>query len=243
MFLPYELGGTVNDSASDAISSLSPKKPRRATSAEQTADVLREAITTGILTPGMKLQEEALTASLGVARNTLRESFKTLIHEGLLVHEINRGVSVTSVTVEGIKDVYGVRTLLETNAIRSAPEAANLVAIKTAVEDAQRLAAAGDWTGVGTANIAFHRAVVELAGSKRQNDIMRSLLAETRLHASSWGGPKMWHEPFVLRNRAVFQALEAGDRNKAALLMEENLQEACRYLVSHHEDAAKALVS
>ncbi|MGX5717535.1 GntR family transcriptional regulator [Arthrobacter sp. MAHUQ-56] len=231
------------NSASDAISSLSPKKPRRATSAEQTADVLREAITTGILVPGMKLQEEALTASLGVARNTLRESFKTLIHEGLLVHEINRGVSVTAVTIEGIKDVYGVRTLLETNAIRSAPADADLSAIRAAVEKGQRLAAEGDWAGVGTANIAFHRAVVELARSQRQNDIMRSLLAETRLHASSWGEPKMWHEPFVPKNRAVYEALEAGDRPKAAALMEENLQEACHYLVTHHENAAKDLAS
>lgn len=231
------------NSASDAIGSLSQKKPRRATSAEQTADVLREAITTGILVPGMKLQEEALTASLGVARNTLRESFKTLIHEGLLVHEINRGVSVTAVTIEGIKDVYAVRNLLETNAVRSAPKDADLTAIQNAVGEAQRLAAQGDWTGVGTANIAFHRAVVELAGSQRQNDIMRSLLAETRLHASSWGEPKMWHEPFVAKNRAVYEALEAGDREKAASLMEENLHEACRYLVSHHEEAVKDLAS
>jgi DNA-binding GntR family transcriptional regulator len=88
---------------------------------------------------------------------------------------------------------------------------------------------------VGTANIAFHRAVVALAGSARQNAIMRSLLAETRLHASSWGNPRAWHEPFIARNKEVYETLAAGNSQEAARLMEENLQEACRYLIARHE--------
>lgn len=229
----------MKEAAHNAFDNLRPQRPQRLTSAEQTADVLREAIATGLLVPGMKLQEEALTASLGVARNTLRESFKTLLHEGLLVHEINRGVSVAPVTIQGIRDVYGLRKLLEVNAIRYCPPDADLGAVRAAVEDYRKKAEEGDWVGVGTANVAYHRAIVALAGSPRQDRIMRLLMAETRLHVSSWGDPRMWHEPFVTRIREVFSALDGGDREKAAELMEEHLREACKYVVEQHERAAK----
>ncbi|MFJ6538416.1 GntR family transcriptional regulator [Paenarthrobacter sp. NPDC091711] len=226
----------MNQKTSQIIDGLRPNKPHRLTSAEQTSDVIREAITTGVLTPGMKLQEEALTASLGVARNTLRESFKTLIHEGLLVHEINRGVSVVKVTVDGIRDVYAVRELLEVNALRDCPADADISAIAAAVESARTMVEKDDWLGVGTANIAFHRAIVALAGSSRQNAIMRSLLAETRLHVSAWGHPREWHAPFVEKNRQVYEMLARGRRDEAAVLMSQNLKESCRILVARHEE-------
>lgn len=46
--------------------------------------------------PGQKLSEAALSESLDISRNTLREVFRTLTKEGLIKHAPNRGVFVAT---------------------------------------------------------------------------------------------------------------------------------------------------
>jgi hypothetical protein len=70
------------------------------------ADVLRRRITDGDLPPGSRLSEEQLVQVLRVSRNTLRESFRLLAHEGLLVHELHRGVFVRVLDEDDLVDLY-----------------------------------------------------------------------------------------------------------------------------------------
>ncbi|NUK82651.1 GntR family transcriptional regulator, partial [Streptomyces lunaelactis] len=85
----------------------------RSSTAERVADILRDRITEGYFPPGARLSEESIGGALGVSRNTLREAFRLLTHERLLVHELNRGVFVRMVTVEDLEDIYRVRMLVE----------------------------------------------------------------------------------------------------------------------------------
>ena len=80
----------------------------RASTAGRVADVLRTRITEGHLSPGTRLSEEDIGAALGVSRNTLREAFRLLGHERLLVHEFNRGVFVRRLTVDDVRDLERV---------------------------------------------------------------------------------------------------------------------------------------
>ncbi len=52
--------------------------------AELATFTLRELITAGELTPGMRLPEIELAEKLGVSRNTLREAFRLLSQEKLI---------------------------------------------------------------------------------------------------------------------------------------------------------------
>src|SRR6266508_3387473 len=116
----------------------------RGSTAERVAEVLRTRITEGVLAPGTRLSEEALTAALGVSRNTLRESFRLLGHEGLLVHELNRGVFVRLLNVDDVRDLYRIRRILEFAAVQSAAGAApaKMDRIREAVESAAAAALA-----------------------------------------------------------------------------------------------------
>lgn len=49
-------------------------------------------ITIGELPPGERLSETALSETLEISRNTLREVFRVLTQEGLLTYKPNRGV-------------------------------------------------------------------------------------------------------------------------------------------------------
>src|SRR3954454_19720284 len=94
----------------------------RSSSAERAADILRRSITEGALPPGAQLSELELTEVLEVSRNTLREAFRLLTHEGLLVYKLHRGVFVPELDERDVIDLYRLRRVLEVDVIRGLAE-------------------------------------------------------------------------------------------------------------------------
>ncbi|WP_030946661.1 GntR family transcriptional regulator [Streptomyces sp. NRRL S-646] len=204
----------------------------RTSTAERVSDILRGRIAEGFFPPGTRLSEDSIGGALGVSRNTLREAFRLLTHERLLVHELNRGVFVRVLTVEDVEDIYRTRRLVECAVVRGLGDPPyGLDALAEVVEDGQRAAREGDWKGVGTANIHFHRELVALAGSARTDELMRSVFAELRLAFHVVDDPKALHEPYLARNQQILQALEAGNRAEAEKLLAVYLEDSLERVV------------
>lgn len=183
----------------------------RTSTAERVSDILRSRISEGYFAPGTRLSEDSIGGALGVSRNTLREAFRLLTHERLLVHELNRGVFVRVLTVEDVEDIYRTRRLVECAVVRGLGEPPYpLEGPAEAVAEGQRAVREGDWKGLGTANIHFHRELVALAGSERTDELMRSVFAELRLAFHVVDDPHRLHEPYLARNQQILRALEAG---------------------------------
>lgn len=197
----------------------------RSSTAERVADVLRRRITDGDLPPRTHLSEERLIEVLRVSRNTLREAFRLLSHEGLLVHELHRGVFVRRLTKDDLVDLYRLRRAVECDVLRSLPgvDAEGLRRLDDAVSLGEAAAARDDWVAVGTANMQFHRDLVALAGSPRTNEITGRLLAELRLAFHAVASPQRLHESYVVRNRALLDLIVAGELEQAARELEEYL--------------------
>lgn len=221
----------------------------RASTAGRVADVLRTRITEGHLRPGTRLSEEDIGTALGVSRNTLREAFRLLGHERLLVHEFNRGVFVRRLTVDDVRDLYQVRRILECGAVRrlaerrasaSAPSStADLLApVRAAVEEGESAAARDAWVAVGTANMHFHQAVADLAQSPRVTEAMDHLLAELRLVFHVMDAPQAFHATYLPENRAILELLEAGDLTGAEAAIATYLDAAEAQLVEAYAAGA-----
>lgn len=202
--------------------------------AQRAADVLRRRITEGALRPGARLSEEVLVAELVVSRNTLREAFRLLSHEGLLVHVLNRGVFVPVLSQDDVLDVYRLRRTVECDVVRNLPalDETRLGPLYACVEDAEASAARGDWVAVGTANMHFHRELAALAGSRRVDEVVRRLLAELRLAFHAVDSPRTLFEPYVARNRELADLLSIGAVEKAADALAEYLRDSERQLVA-----------
>ncbi|MFF7676819.1 GntR family transcriptional regulator [Actinacidiphila glaucinigra] len=199
----------------------------RASSADRVAAVLRTRISEGHLPPGGKLAEDVVAGALGVSRNTLREAFRLLTHEKLLVHELNRGVFVRVLTAGDVADIYRVRRLVECSVIRGLGAAPyDLTGAAEAVEEGGRAAAAERWGELGTADIHFHQALVDLAGSARLTGLMTGVLAELRLAFHAMDDPRAFHEPYLDGNRQILSALEAADPAGAERLLASYLDHA-----------------
>ncbi|MGJ7419611.1 GntR family transcriptional regulator [Streptomyces cinereoruber] len=199
----------------------------RTSTAERVADILRARVAEGWFPPGTRLSEDGIGGALGVSRNTLREAFRLLTHERLLVHELNRGVFVRVLDADDVADIYRTRGLVECAVVRGLGRPPfPLDGLAAAVAAGETAARAGDWNGVSTANIHFHRALVALAGSARTDELMRGVLAELRLALHLVEDPRALHEPFLARNAEILGALRAGERGTAERLLARYLDDS-----------------
>lgn len=133
---------------------------RRATFRMQVAEHLRHSIIRGDLPPGSQVTEADLAQRYGVSRGPLREAMSQLIGEGLIVSVPYTGTRVMSLSRTDVREIFSLRTALETLAFEQAWERRD-----PAFFDEME---------------ARHRA---LLASLRTSDHYESSLAEVRLHS------------------------------------------------------------
>jgi DNA-binding GntR family transcriptional regulator len=213
----------------------------RTSTAERVADILRTRIIEGYFRPGNRLSEETIVGDLEISRNTLREAFRLLSHERLLLHELHRGVSVRKLSVEDVIDLYRVRKAVECATVRGLVSGqSGIDKISAAVVDGELAAEAGDWQQVGTANLRYHQAVVALAQSPRLDELMRGVLAELRLVFHVMSDTRRFYEPYLTRNRQILGRIQAGDGPGADELLAGYLDDAERQLVKAYTEVSSA---
>ncbi len=189
----------------------------RSGTADRVAALLRERIMEGLVPPGTRLSEEAIGRALGISRNTLREAFRLLCHEGVAVHQLNRGIFVPVLGSADVVDIYAVRRLVEGGAVRQASSASDSArsAVVAAAEEGTLAADARRWLDFRTADLHFHLAIAGLAGSPRVDELMRKALTELRLVFHAMPDPADFHTPFVARNREIAELVAAGNGRAA----------------------------
>lgn len=160
---------------------------QRQSATEQVAGAVRNAILSGEIPPGTPLREAALAAELGVSRNTVREAARLLGGEGLVRHQMNRGVVVAGITAADVRDIYAARAVIETagaqalTAHRDPASYQRLEALAGQIEDAF---ARNDVAGVLAADRLFHATLVAAAHSPRLSGVHAQLQQEQRLALS-----------------------------------------------------------
>jgi DNA-binding GntR family transcriptional regulator len=114
-----------------------------------------------------------------------------------------------------------------------------VAAVRAAVEEGKRAAAAGDNEALGTANQHFHGAIVALARSPRLNSIMSQVLAEMRLFFHKAAVDAQFYQHYLGDNEAICAALESGDLDRAADLLLAYLDRSEDNLSTVHGDSAE----
>lgn len=161
------------------------KPIERVTLSIQVAERIRDDILTGHYEPGQQLHEVELALALGVSRGPLREAMQRLIQEGLLTSLPHRGVFVIELSEDDLADVFFVRASLEEAAVRrilsGGARVATAKALRALADRMDRAMRAGDTATGGDLDFAFHRTLVDAAGSARLSRTYATVQAETRL--------------------------------------------------------------
>lgn len=196
---------------------------------DRVAEELRRALFDGEVEPGTALREVALAEAMGVSRSTIREALGVLVSEGLAVRAPNRGVSVTELDPDSVRDVCRARAVLEAAGARRWNEATeeSRDALRHALVDFTVAAQSdADATALTAAHMAIHRAFVGLTESPRLLALADSLTAEIRLGLAKVDRIRRNSHEQVTSHRSLLNLLEHDDVEAAARELEQHLAHA-----------------
>ncbi|WPZ34805.1 GntR family transcriptional regulator [Thalassobaculum sp. OXR-137] len=144
---------------------------------EEVAALLREEILDGVLAPDARLRQEHLAQRFGTSQAPIREAFRRLEAEGLVVAVANRGVRVAGLSAAEAEEIGALRLSLEPGlAVRAAENATNVdaAAARAAIE---AMGQASTPAALMVANAAFHDALYAAAGRPITLDLVTGLRA------------------------------------------------------------------
>lgn len=168
--------------------------PPRSSTARETYQRLREAILSGDIPPGSRLNERRLAEQLGVSRTPVREALAMLEAEELVVSVPGAVAAVRHVTVEELDHAYHVRALLEGYAARLAAEriASRDLAVLRGID--RRMARVLERSGsdekarvreLAALNAEFHTTMAVISGNRVLERTLQSLI-DTPLYARAF---------------------------------------------------------
>lgn len=195
------------------------------------ADRIRDAIGHGDIPAGAQLYEAELARTFGVSRGPLREGLQRLTQEGLLVSIRNRGVFVTEMTPENVRDMYAVRGAVERAAIQLILQRDPDTAAKSLAAICDEMATVDSVEDRSELDIKFHEQLVDLSESPRLRRVHRTVMTETRMCIHALAESYALSDDRVAEHRAIAEAIAAGDPAVADRLMIEHMEDAVDRLV------------
>jgi DNA-binding GntR family transcriptional regulator len=226
---------STHDSGGETMSSSERPRLDNRTLREQVFEHLREEILSARLAPGTELHEVSLAESLGISRGTLREGLARLAAEGLVTIRPRRGAIVTRFTRQEFVDAYQVREALESLAIRLAvPRLSDddRARLHAYVEEMVGHAERGDEGEFFRVNREFHRMFVVASGNERLREMHEQLMNQMGRLLSKSLDLRGSLEQSVAEHRAILEAVDAGDPERAARLLEQHIEVPYRVLDS-----------
>lgn len=206
---------------------------------------IRQAIFRGLLVPGQKLVTADLAARMKVSRTPVREAIRKLEIDGLVKSEPWRCVVVADLpSLEEIEEFYYLRGAVEGLVAYFAAlrrPAAALAGLKAVIEKMEADAADGNLERFMVLQVDFWDRYIGLASSKRLFQIA-SVIRDSLERAKPVSLAQPGRSEIAIRElRGVFEAIEAGEPERAESLAREhcrNAYEAYRAVMEKRLDIA-----
>lgn len=203
---------------------------RPGASHEMVAGVVREAIVSGLLKAGQALPQHELAAELQVSHIPVREALRQLQSEGLVSYQANHGVVVATLDAAEVREIYEIRSVLESAALGWAVPrlTADALARAGALLDAAERADDGrEW---GRLDVEFHDLIYGLDDRPRMHELIAGYLRRVDRYWNSLGIMLKHRAAFDADHRAILGAVAARDAGEAVRLLDRHLTRAANLL-------------
>jgi len=215
----------MNVAATNQVAHKAPRVRIRS-APEAAAQIIRDAILEGRLKPGDRILEQHWAATLGIGQPTLREGLKELEYQGLVTRNPRRGTYVTQLSPTDCAHLLEVRMSLEVLAIDRAARRMNDAArreLDRLILVMQRAADLCDAAGFHEADLAFHRAIWELASNQHLSAALEMIAVRLFIFPVlvERSTPLEYQEQ-VRQHEGILQGLCSGDPEEARKSFVEN---------------------
>lgn len=207
----------------------------RRTAHQSVRETLRRAILSGVLPGGTRLVQADIAAQLKVSTTPVREALRDLAAEGLIQFDPHRGAIVHELNLSELVEVYEIRKVLESLAIRKATQriTAEQLAAATALQDKMDIERdSGAWVQY---NWQFHAILERAANSPR----LASMVKIVQDAAAIYVGHSLKIEPQRLESgnrehREILEAMRRRDADKAVALLVQHLEATLGAVLTSH---------
>ncbi|WP_181139632.1 GntR family transcriptional regulator [Streptomyces sp. Ru71] len=203
---------------------------QRVTAVQALTEELRRQILNGDLPPGSKLPEVELAERFKVARPTVRTAVQHLVERGVLRRDTGRSAVVPELSRTDVRDVYFAREAVELHVVGHLcardGTPARLKPVRQAMDRMRDLPDGAPWKEVAEADLAFHAALVEAAGSTRLGRLFHGLMEEMRMCLVQLEAHYPRRADLIDEHEHLLDALEAGDAPVARERMRAHLDSA-----------------
>ncbi|MBV6286696.1 GntR family transcriptional regulator [Pseudomonas aegrilactucae] len=197
---------------------------------------LRSAILDGRLAPGMALRQQELATLFGVSRMPVREALRQLEAQSLVQVVAHKGAVVAPLISEDAVDSYGLRVILESEALRLSVPLLSAEDIAQARRYIEQLENETRHAEMGQLNRLFHMTLYCKAPNQKLLRLIDSELCEEarflRFHLSSMGLGKLTQDDHI----ALVDAAQHKRVDEAVQLLEQHLNkgmQAIRQYLTH----------
>ena len=191
----------------------------------------------GEYAPGQKLKEEEIAMRLGISRPPIREAFKALEIEGLVVRKPRRGVFITEMTAKDVWEAYTLKAALYELATElamdtiSANQISDLEAVVRQMEDSVNREPV-DLLRYQEYHQSFHDKIMIISGHDRLKKISVSIHNQVSRFSYKSLQNRNHLDSSVCYHRQILDAIKDKDSALACKLMKEHVLEALDIFLS-----------
>lgn len=153
------------------------------TTGNMIAEEIRKGIAAGQYKAGEKIKEADLCSKFGVSRTPVREAFRLLQNEGILIHNPQRGVFVPYLGQDEVMNLQQVRAALECLSARNAAPFATALDIELLKSINQKILEfdIDDTTKRGRLDREFHMTIANIGKNPYVGELLQNILSRFEL--------------------------------------------------------------
>jgi DNA-binding GntR family transcriptional regulator len=207
------------------------------TASEHVYTILKQWILSGELTPGERIDQDAIASRLELSKMPVRSAIEKLAAQDLVVMHSHRGATVSSLTEEHLDDIYLVRCNLEGLTVKLATERmmphdiTNLTGM-IREQEALALQTNSDIEPILVANREFHMYIYRLA----QRPVLLTIIERL------WEQSERYRR-ILLSEVGMVDGSINEHRRLVDLMSQKRADEASQFLIEHNRKTQQVVLS
>lgn len=213
---------------------------------EQIYRNLEESILEGNITSGERLIDTKIASELGVSRSPVREAFRKLEQNGLLIN--NEGiVTVFTPSLQDAIDLYQVRVGLESVAVFWATQyitTEGLGQLKQCLHKTEQAIEQRNMEEIVILNTQFHESIVAYSGNSRLKTTMNNIHSLSRICRNTIIKQYKRSDSFLTEHYEIYSAMSNKEPELAAKRMEHHINNDLHHFKESYllKDKKKSLI-
>lgn len=210
-------------------------KKNSSTLQEQAYKYVKSKITSFKFKPGEYITDIKIANYLNSSRTPVREAFRKLEREGLLIYKPRHGWKIYILSLKDINEIFEIKITLEGLLSRKAAKCKNKILRRKLKESLQRMQEASVNNLIGTwvkIDVDLHNNIFKMAGNQRATNFIENINDQWNRLRIGFSTRIQRTEQSISEHKNIVEAILSNDADKAEQETKEHLRHVCNELVS-----------